>query len=40
MTKEINMQNFKIKNVAASVKARLKEIAKKENKDFSALCLQ
>ncbi len=29
-----------LKNVAASVKARLKEIARKNNKDFNALCLQ
>lgn len=29
-----------VKNVAASVKAKLKEIVKNENKDFNSLCLQ
>ena len=29
-----------VKNIAASVKAKLKEIAKNENKDFNSLCLQ
>jgi hypothetical protein len=32
--------NKEIKNIAASVKVWLKDIVKKENKDFNVLCLQ
>lgn len=32
--------NKDIKNISDSVKAKLKELAKKDNKDFNALCLQ